>query len=48
MNGMTASYPELPFGGMRDSGFGREPSCAGRRQYCDLKTAWRGWAHPGL
>lgn len=41
VNGMTVSYPELPFGGIKDSGFGRELSDAGIKEFCNLKTVWR-------
>jgi succinate-semialdehyde dehydrogenase/glutarate-semialdehyde dehydrogenase len=42
VNGNTTSYNELPFGGIKTSGFGRELSAHGIRAFCNAKTVWVG------
>jgi succinate-semialdehyde dehydrogenase/glutarate-semialdehyde dehydrogenase len=42
VNGMVTSYPELPFGGVKNSGYGRELSGHGIREFCNAKTVWIG------
>jgi succinate-semialdehyde dehydrogenase/glutarate-semialdehyde dehydrogenase len=42
INGNVTSYPQLPFGGVRQSGHGRELSSHGIREFCNIKTVWIG------
>jgi succinate-semialdehyde dehydrogenase/glutarate-semialdehyde dehydrogenase len=42
INGNVTSYPQLPFGGVKNSGHGRELASHGIREFCNIKTVWVG------
>lgn len=41
VNGFTVSFNELPFGGEKASGYGRELATVGMKEFMNMKTVWK-------
>jgi succinate-semialdehyde dehydrogenase/glutarate-semialdehyde dehydrogenase len=42
VNGATTTYAELPFGGVKRSGYGGELGVPGLRECCNVQSVWIG------